>query len=466
MGYLKETGQLTPEKRMEIEHKINLSYQRLLTFEIGGGGFDWYGKPEAKVILSAYGLMLLKDMNEVYPIDTSVIGRAYDFLVTVQNNDGSWTLDKQMYTWHQLSNGNLPLTAYVTWALAESGYRGWYVKRAVSYIKENLNDARDPYVQALCANALVSFYGGKDPSCETILDELRRSVIFKGDNAYWGTEVQSATYSRGVSADIETTALAVYAFIKAGYGSDISEKALKYIIKNRNPHGGWGSTQATILSIKALLEASKGLSSKNNGVVKVFVNGSEVEAAFSPVNELNSDVMQQVNLTKYMSPGTNRIELRAEGKLNMTYQIVSRYYTPWDSGDESTSKVEPLTITVDYDKTTLNKDEKVHVDVKIRYNGNIPTFMVIADLGIPPGFEVERYDLDNLIDDGVIDRYELTGRQIIIYMGTFSPRQEVELKYRLRAKYPIKAKSPVSVVYEYYTPDVVGKSEPVEVTVH
>ena len=36
---------------------IHLGYQRLLGFEIAGGGFDWFGCPPANRTLTAYGLM-------------------------------------------------------------------------------------------------------------------------------------------------------------------------------------------------------------------------------------------------------------------------------------------------------------------------------------------------------------------------------------------------------------------------
>ena len=81
MGYLEKSGQLTPETRMKIEHAINISYQRLLTFEAKGGGFDWYPGGQARTMLTAYGLLELSDMNRVYPIDTRVIDRAYAVLM-------------------------------------------------------------------------------------------------------------------------------------------------------------------------------------------------------------------------------------------------------------------------------------------------------------------------------------------------------------------------------------------------
>ena len=93
MGYLEETGQLTPEWQMKLEEAINLGYQRVLTFEVKGGGFDWYGNAPANTMLTAYGILMLNDMKKVYPIDTDVIDRASRLLFNRQKSDGSWPLD-------------------------------------------------------------------------------------------------------------------------------------------------------------------------------------------------------------------------------------------------------------------------------------------------------------------------------------------------------------------------------------
>src|ERR1700682_5764394 len=39
LTYLKQTAQLSPEVQLKAENYIGLGYQRLLTFENGGGGF-------------------------------------------------------------------------------------------------------------------------------------------------------------------------------------------------------------------------------------------------------------------------------------------------------------------------------------------------------------------------------------------------------------------------------------------
>ena len=57
LNYLQETGQGASEIEVRARQYIHLGYQRLLSFEVPGGGFDWFGRPPAHPTLTAYGLM-------------------------------------------------------------------------------------------------------------------------------------------------------------------------------------------------------------------------------------------------------------------------------------------------------------------------------------------------------------------------------------------------------------------------
>jgi uncharacterized protein YfaS (alpha-2-macroglobulin family) len=87
---------------------------------------------------------------------------------------------------------------------------------------------------------------------------------------------------------------------------------------------------------------------------------------------------------------------------------------------------------------------------------------------VPPGFEVVTEDLDQLISQSdklvtKIRRYELTGKQIVLYMENLD--YKISFGYRLRAKLPLKAQVPPSSVYDYYNPEVSGNQPPSLVSV-
>ena len=126
----------------------------------------------------------------------------------------------------------------------------------------------------------------------------------------------------------------------------------------------------------------------------------------------------------------------------------------------------PMDIQVTYDKTELVKDDMITASVAVKNNRPARANMVIVDLGVPPGFELQAGDLAGYVTKGAISRFNLTGRQIIVYLDYVDQDKPVEFAYRLKAKFPVKAKTPKSTVYEYYNPDVKDEVLPQEIVVN
>ena len=88
LDYMRRTGQINPEIEMKALQFINLGYQRLLSYEVDGGGFEWFGNPPAHTVLTAYGLMEFSDMSRVFDVDPAIIERTRDWLYGQQQGDG------------------------------------------------------------------------------------------------------------------------------------------------------------------------------------------------------------------------------------------------------------------------------------------------------------------------------------------------------------------------------------------
>ncbi|GAI31366.1 unnamed protein product, partial [marine sediment metagenome] len=122
LDYLRQTEQVKPEAEMTAEEYISLGYQRLLSFEVKGGGFSWFGNAPANRVLTAYGLMQFNDMAQVYEIDERIIERTAQWLKNQQNKDGSWTPDPQYChaeSWTTIQKSEILPTAYICWALGD-----------------------------------------------------------------------------------------------------------------------------------------------------------------------------------------------------------------------------------------------------------------------------------------------------------------------------------------------------------
>src|SRR5215472_9984052 len=125
LDYMKRTKKLTPEVHAKAEGYIANGYQRLLTFEVPGGGFSWFGQAPANKILTAYGLMEFFDMSQVHDVDPKLIARTQQWLAAQQQPDGSWKPDTSFINegaTNRYNSDALRITAYIAWALENTGY--------------------------------------------------------------------------------------------------------------------------------------------------------------------------------------------------------------------------------------------------------------------------------------------------------------------------------------------------------
>ena len=463
--YMKATEQINPELQMKAEGFINAGYQRLLAYEVQGGGFSWFGDAPANKVLTAWGLKEFCDMSQVHEVDPAIIERTRAWLMSQQEADGAWKPDKSYLhaeSWAGIQNSNTLVTAYILDALlnAGEGARGASERKAADYIKANWRDSEgEAYTLALVANALAS-WDKNDAQTQDALAKLHDLRVEEGDVAYWKGGSGTVTFTHGDAANVETTALAAIAFMKAGRYAETSTKALTYLIQQKGAAGHWGSTQATILALKALMAALGNQTEQVNATVTVSLNGEVIRQI--KVTPEDSDVMRLLDLGEQTQKGANTVALEIDGEGSMLYQIVGRYYVPWSvrPGPE-----EPMTIEVAYDKTELAVNDLVTASVKVTNHRPAAAQMVIVDLGIPPGFQVTVPDLEKLVEDGVVEKYELTGRQIILYFEEIAASAAIEFAYSLRAKFPLRAQTPRSRVYQYYNPEVSGAAAPEELVV-
>ena len=444
--YLKESGRISPELEIKAKKYIETGYQHLLTFEVDGGGFDWYGHSPANISLSAYGILELTDMSHVSYVDPEIILRTKAWLFGKQDRDGAWNSQKTAHTWGNVQS----LTAYVAWALAESGDRSTELARALEYLRGELEKIKDVYSRALVANALLA-YDEKDAVGKRLADELAASAKASEKGISWSSEGRSMTYSRGGAYGIETTALVTIALIKDGRFPTRVGDALRWISAQKDTSGTWGSTQATILALRALLDGGGKAGRNYIASVAVNVNGHGVEKL--DIVEGNNDVMHLLDLGKYLKPGENIVELRQLPGGDLAYQIAGTYWMP-DEAEQDVLVAKPgLDIHVEYDRKELSAIDALGVHLTVNNSTTNSVMMVIVDLGIPPGFNVDAGTFEKLLEQKRIAKYEITDNQIILYLSELQSQSPFKFSYFLKAKYPLRVNTGIARVYEYYNPD-------------
>ena len=478
LRYLKRTGKAQPETEMKARHFITIGYQRLLTFEVEGGGFSWFGDPPAHKVLTAYGLLEFADMSKVHDVDPNLIIRTIDWLISRQNADGSWTPDQfgiqEGATTRQTDT--LRTTAYIAWAIGEAGretgdegrVKG-ALRKAVGYLSERINDADDPYALALMLNAFIGTRDvrrgtGSEESPRALIDDVAQRLAGMAKEseevAFWESKEPTPFFGRGKSGDLETTALATYALIRHGGYAALVNKALTFLVRNKDEFGTWQTTQATIWSLKAFLAAMEHSGSEINGTLIVRVNGEKV--AEWRITPDNADIVRMADASRYVREGANEVVLEFDGTGSLLYQISTRFYLPWELVPPVPEG--PLQVRVSYDRTELQTKETVTCKVRVVNRRPEAAQMVIVDIGIPPGFEVLTDDLTTLVERKVLQKFDLTPRQVICYLERIGGGATLEWQFRLRAKMPVKAKTGRTTAYEYYAPQESSVAKPTLLT--
>ncbi len=466
LDYMKRTKKLTPEVHAKAEGYIANGYQRLLTFEVPGGGFSWFGSAPANKILTAYGLMEFYDMSQVYDVDPRLIERTQEWLAGQQQADGSWKPDTNFINEGATNRYNsdlLRITAYLAWSLEDTGHRGPAVEKAKRFVEEHMGTKTDAYTLAVLANFAVDY--GKDREfTRRAMGLLLDARTEKGDESWW-TADETGVYATGASAAVETTGLAVQALLKWGEATGTAAKALRYIAAKKDASGTWGTTQATIMALRALLLSTGKGAADVRGRLEILLNGKL--AATLVLTPENNDLFHQFALAQVDSKGANTVEIRFEGTGGLAYQVAGRYFVPWSEKPPG----EPLSIGVAYDRTRLAQDDIATATATVRNNIGKVANMVMVDLGIPPGFDLLSEDLQDYQEksagrkSGRLEKFSLTATQAILYFNAIAPGDTVTLPFRLRAKYPIRARTFQSRVYEYYDPEVSSVARPVQVEV-
>ncbi len=457
LAYLKETKQANPETRMKAEGFINAGYQRLLTYEVPGGGFSWFGDAPAHQVLTAYGLLEFSDMAKVHDVDPALIERTQRWLASRQKADGTWDRDAGGIAEGIINRqtDTLKTTAYIAWALAESGYRGPEVARAMEFLRAETGRIDDAYALALATNALAA-NDRRSPAARAAAERLAGMKVDHDGGAAWGTKEVPFTGAAAGSADLETTGLAAYALLRTGVQPETARKALTHLIRSKDSYGTWQTTQATVWALRAMLAAMAAGSAETDATVRVTCNGHE--AAEVRVTPETSDLMRQVDCGANVNEGRNEIRLSFEGKGSLLYQIVSRYYVPWDRIPEPPRPA--LSIDLDYDRTSLDRDEIVTERVRVANNTHLAATNVIVDLAVPPGFDLVAEDLEALVGRQ-ISRFEPAARQIILYVDRIESGRPLDFSFRLRAKMIVRAVNGESAVYPYYNPEQRSAERPV-----
>jgi len=472
LDYLRRTNKSAPQIEAKARQYIHLGYQRLLGFEISGGGFDWFGRPPANRTLTAYGLMEFRDMAKVHDVDPVLIERTRKWLLSQRRPNGSW--EPESHGMHgDPTTGNtsdelatLSTTAYIAWSVFAENSTNPEADATLRYLLSARTVAfGEPYVLALLCNALAAMEPAGSMELNECLSKLDTMKQRREDGRFvwWPSigESRTAFYGYGRSRDVETTALVALALLKTGRSPGTVHGALAWLAEHKDSRGTWFSTQATVLALKALITGTGSpLGGDKTREVELVLN--EVDKQRVTIAAQDADLMKQSDLSGQLKAGANRLTITERSGTAAGYQVVFRYHVP---GVEPKSAAQPLTIDITYDRSELAVGDSVTATAMVTNNMKTDAPMVILDLPVPPGFAIDADDLQGMVKSGQIAKYQLNARSTVVYLRGLAPGKPLTLRYHLQAMMPVKVIAPAARAYEYYNSDNEAYGKPVELKV-
>jgi hypothetical protein len=450
LRYLEQQRIANPQVTRRAKELLDRGYKRLSGFECKAYGYEWFGQDPGHEALSAFGLLQFHDMKAVFPVDATMVARTLAWLLERRDGQGSFRRNPRHL--HQWSVRQELVDAYILWALTEAGEK--QLDAELNRLAATAETCNDAYRLALSAAALIN--AGKTKEGERLLAKL--ATLQAADGHLDGKE--SVTQSGGLSLTMETTALAALAWLKVPQHHEQARRAVAWIVKNRQGRGGFGSTQATVLCLKALVaHADKAGRARSGGKLTVLHHGEMLAEATLPSGEATT--VELTGLGRRLPPGDADLELQAPGYGRLPYSLEVAYHTPSPPSDEKC----PVRLTTRLAQTELRAGQTVAVEATLRNVTAQGQPMTVAIVGLPGGLEPQTAELTALRDRGLFDYYELRPREVIFYWRTLPPSSTATWQLTLTAAIPGSYTAPASRAYLYYTAEQKHWVEPLHVTI-
>jgi hypothetical protein len=188
-------------------------------------------------------------------------------------------------------------------------------------------------------------------------------------------------------------------------------------------------------------------------IIEILINGRHVKSVelprtTEPVNPL------PVDLSQYLSMGKNRVEIRrSAGSAGAMAQVVVSYYAPWDARRRGSEGAGALDLKVSYDRSEAKAGEEITCLVEAARKTGGGFGMMLAEIGLPPGAEVDRASLEQAVkeSDWAVSRYNVLPDRVVFYL--WPSDGGIQFKFKFRPRFGLNAKSAPSVLYDYYNPD-------------
>jgi alpha-2-macroglobulin-like protein len=427
LKYLKESGKSNPDIEAKAKRYIENGYKRLAGFETAMNGFEWFGNTPPHEALTAYGLLEFTDMQEFVDVDAKMIKRTKDFLLNRRDGKGMFKLSTGGYDRFASVPNNIA-NIYIVYALTQAGI-GNEIKLEYETALNTALKSNDGYQLAMMANAAHNMKNDKD--FNTLIAKLNDRYKLK--NLASETSVVN---SRDASLRVEALSLYVMALCcQKNPDIELIAEIVTKILGEKSYYG-YGSTQATVLALNAVVSYSK--------LINTASKQSKIEFV------LNNKIIDTSVVEADYADGKNIVAIKyqdVQNKIPYNYEVAYNTYTPLNSPKAA------LNLAINYNNKTPMVGQTVRMEIKVNNKENIMQPMAIAKLGIPAGLIIQPWQLKEMMEKKEIAYYEIFDNYLVLYWMGYDVNETKTINLDLKATIEGTYRAKASNVYLYYTPE-------------
>ncbi|KAJ5074730.1 polyubiquitin-like [Anaeramoeba ignava] len=434
--YFKKTGYDDLELIQKANTFIQKGYKKLISYECKNGGFEWFGDDPAHEALTSMGVLEFLDLSTIFSVNQEMMQRTTSWLIS-RKDEESKSFKKNERALDSFGYAPQHTTdAYIIWSLSEGKIEtekiGDIIQRL--YQETHKEHENDPYYIALVSATMFNTNQN-----EQSLELGKKLVKFQDKKeGFISDSKTSITSSKGSNLIIETTSLAILCWIKHGkeFSKNITQ-ASEWIF-SKCSSGKFGSTQSTVLALKALSAFEDFSAKEQKEEILINLSFGKTKKQIE-IGEKQEDFLE-FKFGNEIFKNEKEVDFGIELKKGTMMRFSTRfdYYT--EKPKDSTKCPLSISTKLKEEKMKLGETSEIHVSVENLENQE--SGMVVAIIGIAGGIETRFEQLQNLVKKGIVSSFELFGaRQVVFYWRGMKPNQKIEFDIEVLATIPGKFKS-------------------------
>jgi len=439
LKYLRESGRSNKAIEQKALGYIESGYKRLIGFETRQNGFEWFGHTPPDEALTAYGLLEFTGMQEFINVDKDMLERTKKFLLGRRDGKGEFRLSTGgNYHFHSVPDNIANI--YIVYALTQAGM-GKEISLEYETAVQKALESNDGYQLAMMALAASNMKQEKD--FQALMNALNTCYQQSGLAAE-----TSLVNSGGASLRVETASLYALALMRMPSPDMEVVRNLIARIMGDKSYYGYGSTQATVMALQAIVAYSKHISRvSENPRITFTMNDTEI--------------MADSSLSPVIQEGKNVFGIQYKEYSDRPYSLQVSYntFTPPNS-----EKAE-LTLSTQLAATQTKVGETVRMNISVTNIKPRLQPMAVAKIGIPAGLSVQPWQLKEIMEKDQVTYYEIFDNYLVFYWMGFAANETKTIKLDLKAEIPGTYKGKASNTWLYYTPEYKHWNDGVEVEV-